>query len=42
MAKDTEVFLVNHPFAFTNLKTDEGLEKVIEWIEHDVLLKGLT
>ena len=42
MAKDTEVFRGNHPFAFTNLKTDEGLEKVIEWIEHDVLLKGLT
>lgn len=42
MSKDTEVFRGNHPFAFTNLKTDEGLEKVIEWIEHDVLLKGLT
>ena len=42
MAKDTEVFRGNRPFAFTNLKTDEGLEKVIEWIEHDVLLKGLT
>lgn len=42
MAKDTEVFRGNHPFVFTNLKTDEGLEKVIEWIEHDVLLKGLT
>ena len=38
MAKDTEVFRGNRP----NLKTDEGLEKVIEWIEHDVLLKGLT
>lgn len=42
MAKDTAVFRGNRPFAFTNLKTDEGLEKVIEWIEHDVLLKGLT
>ena len=42
MVKDTEVFRGNRPFAFTNLKTDEGLEKVIEWIEHDVLLKGLT
>ena len=42
MAKDTEVFRGNRSFAFTNLKTDEGLEKVIEWIEHDVLLKGLT
>ena len=42
MAKDTEVFRGNRPFAFTNLKTDEGLEKVIEWIEQDVLLKGLA
>ena len=42
MAKDTEVFRGNRPFDFTNLKTDEGLEKVIEWIEQDVLLKGLA
>ena len=42
MSKDTEVFRGNRPFAFTNLKTDEGLEKVIEWIEQDVLLKGLA
>ena len=42
MAKDTEVFRGKRPFAVTNLKTDEGLEKVIEGIEHDVLLKGLT
>ncbi|MBM6183549.1 urease accessory protein UreG [Staphylococcus epidermidis] len=42
MAKDTEVFRGNRPFVFTNLKTDEGLEKVIEWIEQDVLLKGLA
>jgi len=30
------------PFAFTNLKTDEGLDKVIEWIDQDVFLKGLA
>ncbi|MDU6505976.1 MAG: urease accessory protein UreG, partial [Staphylococcus sp.] len=29
-------------FTFTNLKTDEGLDNVIEWIERDALLKGLA
>ncbi|MBE5663426.1 urease accessory protein UreG [Staphylococcus aureus] len=42
MAKDTKVFRGNRPFAFTNLKTDEGLDDVIDWIERDTLLKGLS
>lgn len=42
MAEDTKVFRGNRPFAFTNLKTDEGLDKVIDWIERDTLLKGLA
>ena len=42
MAEDTKVFRGDRPFAFTNLKTDEGLDKVIDWIERDTLLKGLA
>lgn len=42
MAEDTEVFRGKRPFTFTNLKTDEGLDEVIQWIEQDVFLKGLA
>lgn len=42
MAEDTKVFRGNRPFTFTNLKTDEGLDEVISWIEQDVFLKGLA
>ncbi|MEL0537876.1 urease accessory protein UreG [Staphylococcus debuckii] len=42
MAEDTNTFRGNRPFTFTNLKTEEGLDQVIEWIERDVLLKGLA
>lgn len=42
MAEDTKTFRKNRPFAFTNLKTDEGLEDVLSWIDKDVFLKGLV
>ncbi|HEI2166900.1 TPA: urease accessory protein UreG [Staphylococcus aureus] len=42
MAEDTKVFRGKRPFTFTNLKTDEGLDEVIDWIERDILLKGLS
>ena len=42
MAEDTKTFRDNRPFTFTNLKTDDGLDNVIEWIERDALLKGLA
>lgn len=42
MAEDTKAFRGNRPFTFTNLKNDEGLDNVLEWIEQDVFLKGLA
>lgn len=42
MAEDTKTFRGDRPFVFTNLKTNEGLDKVLEWIDKDVLLKGLA
>lgn len=41
MAEDTKLFRGNKPFVFTNLKNDEGLPEVIEWIKQHALLKGL-
>lgn len=41
MASDTKVFRGDKPFVFTNLKTEEGLDQVIEWMKTHVLLKGL-
>jgi len=41
MEADSRVFRRDRPFAFTNLKTDEGLDTVIDWIRHDVLMSDL-
>lgn len=41
MANDTKVFRGDKPFIFTNLKSDEGLAEVMDWIREHVLLKGL-
>lgn len=41
MAEDTKKFRKNRPFAFTNLKTDEGLDDVLNWIKKDVFFEGL-
>lgn len=41
MANDTRAFRGDKPFVFTNLKSEEGLDEVIDWIKKHVLLKGL-
>ncbi|MDW0108441.1 urease accessory protein UreG [Sporosarcina aquimarina] len=41
MASDTKVFRKDKPFVFTNLKTEDGLDEVIDWINQEALLKGL-
>lgn len=42
MEKDTKVFRGDKPFIFTNLKNNEGLDKVIDWIKKHALLRGLV
>lgn len=41
MASDTKIFRKDKPFVFTNLKSEDGLNEVIDWINHHALLKGL-
>ena len=41
MKKDTEVFRDDNTFLFTNLKDQEGLDAVYDWIKKNVLLEGL-
>lgn len=41
MKNDTMHFRKDKEFFFTNLKKDEGLENIINWIEKNCLLKGL-
>ena len=42
MESDTKVFRRNKPFVFTNLKNNDGLDQVINWIKQETLLKGLA
>lgn len=41
MRQDTEVFRDAGTFMFTNLKDQEGVEAVSQWIQKNVLLEGL-
>lgn len=42
MESDSKVFRKDKPYAFTNLKTDEGLGTVENWIRSDVLMLDLV
>ncbi|WP_257158979.1 urease accessory protein UreG [Corynebacterium cystitidis] len=42
MADDSKEFRGDKPFVLTNLKTDEGLDEIVEWIRHDVLMLDLA
>lgn len=42
MRSDTEKVRGNNPFVFTNLKTDEGLDEIIEWFHRDILMSDLV
>lgn len=42
MESDSKQFRKDKPFAFTNLKSDEGLEQILQWIRRDVLMQDLT
>jgi len=41
MARDTRVARGSKPFFFTNLKAEQGLDDVVDWIQKNVLLHGL-
>ncbi len=42
MRSDTLKVRGDNPFVFTNLKTDEGLDEVIEWFHRDILMTDLA
>lgn len=42
MKKDTLTFRKENSFIFTNLKTDEGVVQVLNWIKSNCLLEGLN
>lgn len=42
MKQDTITFRGQKDFIFTNLKTDEGVNQVIQWIQKNCLLEGLN
>ncbi|MFT8395119.1 urease accessory protein UreG [Propionibacterium sp.] len=41
MRADSLHFRGDKPFCFTNLKTDEGLDAVLDWLRHNVMMVDL-
>lgn len=42
MERDSKEFRGDKPFCFTNLKTDDGLETVLNWLKREVLMLDLA
>lgn len=42
MRSDTLNVRGDNPFVFTNLKTDDGLDEIIEWFHRDILMTDLA
>ena len=41
MERDSKKMRGNRPFVFTNIRSDEGIDKVIDWLKKDVLMEDL-
>ena len=41
MDRDARRMRGDRPFLFTNIRADEGVDAVVDWIRHSVLLEGL-
>jgi urease accessory protein len=42
MARDSKRMRGERPFLFTNLKTEEGLQQVLSWIRHNVIMEDIA
>jgi urease accessory protein len=42
MASDSQRMRGERPFLFTNLKTEEGLQQVLSWIRHNVIMEDIA
>lgn len=42
MDADSRQFRGEKPFCFTNLKTDEGLDAVLDWVRREVLMSDIS
>ena len=38
MRRDTERMRAGKPYVFTNMKTGQGVDEIVSWIEHEVLM----
>ena len=41
MERDSKKMRGDRPFQFTNIRGDENVDKVVEWIKKNVLLEGM-